>query len=407
MANGANGFTAQARGTGRAREHPAAAAIISARPSVARRDSARSACAPSRRPRWRRPRRAGSGFGCAESCRTSKRGLPGSRTEPSWLARVAAMKLVDAAPASRFTAEGDVHRPLPFARARARILSAGARPRQAGLWDSTRSGRLPRPMRSTNSISRCRPERSRSIPRGPRRRPAAVCRRGRLEDRAVRDLPRLLRPGDLLVVNDTKVLPARLFGRRGTVPIEATLIAEAGPAAGGRSSARPADCAPATGSTSPRISPPRSRTGARTARCCSTSAADATRWPRSWTRTGRRRCRPTSAAPTPIRGIATTTRRCSRRGRVPSRRRPRDCTSRPNCWRARCRRHPRIAVTCTWARAPSCRSRRSASRITSCTPSAARSAAARRQRSRLPGARRSHRRRRHDGAAPARDRRRR
>ena len=44
------------------------------------------------------------------------------------------------------------------------------------------------------------------------------------DDRVVRDLPRLLRPGDLLVVNDTKVLPARLHGRRGTVAIEATLI---------------------------------------------------------------------------------------------------------------------------------------------------------------------------------------
>jgi S-adenosylmethionine:tRNA ribosyltransferase-isomerase len=29
----------------------------------------------------------------------------------------------------------------------------------------------------------------------------------------VRDLPRLLRPGDLLVLNDTRVIPARLFGR--------------------------------------------------------------------------------------------------------------------------------------------------------------------------------------------------
>lgn len=32
--------------------------------------------------------------------------------------------------------------------------------------------------------------------------------------RRVRDLPRLLRPGDLLIVNDTRVIPARLFGRR-------------------------------------------------------------------------------------------------------------------------------------------------------------------------------------------------
>jgi S-adenosylmethionine:tRNA ribosyltransferase-isomerase len=47
------------------------------------------------------------------------------------------------------------------------------------------------------------------------------------EDRVVRDLPDLLRPGDALVVNDTKVIPARLFGRRigrGEEPrIEATL----------------------------------------------------------------------------------------------------------------------------------------------------------------------------------------
>ncbi len=34
-----------------------------------------------------------------------------------------------------------------------------------------------------------------------------------VHDRGVRDLPALLRPGDLLVVNDTKVIPARLTGR--------------------------------------------------------------------------------------------------------------------------------------------------------------------------------------------------
>lgn len=34
------------------------------------------------------------------------------------------------------------------------------------------------------------------------------------EDRSVRDLPDLLRPGDALVVNDTRVIPARLSGRR-------------------------------------------------------------------------------------------------------------------------------------------------------------------------------------------------
>ncbi len=35
-----------------------------------------------------------------------------------------------------------------------------------------------------------------------------------LEDRVMRDLPELLRPGDALVLNDTKVIPARLKGRR-------------------------------------------------------------------------------------------------------------------------------------------------------------------------------------------------
>ncbi|MEQ9575325.1 MAG: S-adenosylmethionine:tRNA ribosyltransferase-isomerase, partial [Rhodospirillales bacterium] len=31
-----------------------------------------------------------------------------------------------------------------------------------------------------------------------------------LHDRGVRDLPSLLNPGDILVVNDTRVIPARL-----------------------------------------------------------------------------------------------------------------------------------------------------------------------------------------------------
>jgi S-adenosylmethionine:tRNA ribosyltransferase-isomerase len=36
------------------------------------------------------------------------------------------------------------------------------------------------------------------------------------EDRVVRDLPMLLQPGDLLVFNDTRVIPARLFGQKTT-----------------------------------------------------------------------------------------------------------------------------------------------------------------------------------------------
>jgi len=50
-----------------------------------------------------------------------------------------------------------------------------------------------------------------------------VVRRNGLEDRIVRELPDLLRPNDLLVVNDTKVIPARLTGKRGEATIEATL----------------------------------------------------------------------------------------------------------------------------------------------------------------------------------------
>ena len=44
-----------------------------------------------------------------------------------------------------------------------------------------------------------------------------------LEDRRVRELPELLRPGDLLVLNDTRVIPARLVGRRGEARVEITL----------------------------------------------------------------------------------------------------------------------------------------------------------------------------------------
>jgi S-adenosylmethionine:tRNA ribosyltransferase-isomerase len=51
---------------------------------------------------------------------------------------------------------------------------------------------------------------------------------GVLEDRRVRDLPDLLRTGDQLVVNDTRVIPASLSGRRigrgPETPIEANLV---------------------------------------------------------------------------------------------------------------------------------------------------------------------------------------
>jgi S-adenosylmethionine:tRNA ribosyltransferase-isomerase len=50
-----------------------------------------------------------------------------------------------------------------------------------------------------------------------------------LSDRIVSDLPDLLRPGDVLVFNDTRVIPAQLEGRRGEALIGATLHKREGP----------------------------------------------------------------------------------------------------------------------------------------------------------------------------------
>jgi S-adenosylmethionine:tRNA ribosyltransferase-isomerase len=51
----------------------------------------------------------------------------------------------------------------------------------------------------------------------------------RTEDRHVGDLPKLLRAGDVLVFNDTRVIPAQLEGRRGEARIGATLHKREGP----------------------------------------------------------------------------------------------------------------------------------------------------------------------------------
>ncbi|HZF95738.1 MAG TPA: tRNA preQ1(34) S-adenosylmethionine ribosyltransferase-isomerase QueA [Allosphingosinicella sp.] len=52
---------------------------------------------------------------------------------------------------------------------------------------------------------------------------------GALSDHVVSDLPRLLRAGDMLVFNDTRVIPAQLEGRRGEARIGATLHKREGP----------------------------------------------------------------------------------------------------------------------------------------------------------------------------------
>ncbi len=49
-----------------------------------------------------------------------------------------------------------------------------------------------------------------------------------LRDRSIRDLPQLLRRGDLMVFNDTRVIPARLMGRRGDALVEVTLHRDLG-----------------------------------------------------------------------------------------------------------------------------------------------------------------------------------
>ena len=46
---------------------------------------------------------------------------------------------------------------------------------------------------------------------------------GRIADRHVLDLPSILRPGDVLVFNDTRVIPAQLEGKRGEASVGATL----------------------------------------------------------------------------------------------------------------------------------------------------------------------------------------
>jgi len=54
---------------------------------------------------------------------------------------------------------------------------------------------------------------------------------GAISDHWVRDLPSLLRRGDMLVFNDTRVIPAQLEGRRGEARIGATLHKREGPRA--------------------------------------------------------------------------------------------------------------------------------------------------------------------------------
>jgi S-adenosylmethionine:tRNA ribosyltransferase-isomerase len=68
------------------------------------------------------------------------------------------------------------------------------------------------------------PDRIAQTPVRPRDAARLLCvRPGGLDDRIVRDLPDLLRSGDILVVNDTRVIPAQLTAWRGDARIGITL----------------------------------------------------------------------------------------------------------------------------------------------------------------------------------------
>ncbi len=67
------------------------------------------------------------------------------------------------------------------------------------------------------------PERIAQRPVEPRESARLLAVGEALADRHVRDLPGLLTPGSLLVVNDTRVIPAQLEGRRGEARVALTL----------------------------------------------------------------------------------------------------------------------------------------------------------------------------------------
>jgi S-adenosylmethionine:tRNA ribosyltransferase-isomerase len=67
------------------------------------------------------------------------------------------------------------------------------------------------------------PERIAQHPARPRDSARLLLVGERTQDRTIRDLPGLLRPGDVLVANDTRVIPAQLSARRGSARIGITL----------------------------------------------------------------------------------------------------------------------------------------------------------------------------------------
>ena len=179
---------------------------------------------------------------------------------------------------------------------------------------------------------RCPPSSSRSIPRpsAPRSRLLRLdAATGRLEDLAFADLPALVDTRDVLVLNDTRVIKARLAGRKASGGQDRALRRAPGRAARGARAHPRQPCAAAGHRAHRRRWRPCRRCSAATAscyrcasrrRCCACSSA-----------TAPCRCRPTSRMrPTPPTPSAT--RRCTRR--APGRGRRAD--RRPAFRRGRC-----------------------------------------------------------------------
>ena len=129
---------------------------------------------------------------------------------------------------------------------RLRLVSAGEGKDEAlagtlvisgrGAWPVVCVGPLSEaPCASTCLTSNCRRTASRFGP--PNRATLRVCcwyvPTNPFDDRVVRDLPDLLEPGDVMVFNDTRVIPAQLKGIRqrgdATATVEATLHMRMGP----------------------------------------------------------------------------------------------------------------------------------------------------------------------------------
>lgn len=139
---------------------------------------------------------------------------------------------------------------------------AGFEEQNTVVWHST----MPINLLTSDFDFELPPERIAQKPVEPRDHARLLHVAATLSDHHVYDLPHLLRAGDVLVLNDTKVIPARLYGARGTVKAEVLPHKKEGPRTW-RAFAKPEkDCARVTQFCSHRISRPMFSKNARTAK---------------------------------------------------------------------------------------------------------------------------------------------